>query len=71
MEENSYTVWKQIEGENIRRNKRPYNKSENDPKTCKFYEDLEEILSKKLCVKPIVVASNKKIINSEEIILKK
>ena len=34
------------------------NTSENDPKICKFYEELDEILGEKLCVKPIAVASN-------------
>jgi len=34
------------------------NTSGNDPKTCKFYEELEEILGEKLCVKSIAVASN-------------
>lgn len=34
------------------------NKSGNDPKTCKFYDELEEILGEKPCVKPIAVASN-------------
>jgi len=34
------------------------NTSGNDPKTCKFYEELEEILGEKPCVKPIAVASN-------------
>lgn len=31
------------------------NKSGNDPKTCKFYEELEEVLGEKPCVKPIAV----------------
>lgn len=34
------------------------NKSGNDPKTCKFYEELEEVLGEKPCVKPVAVASN-------------
>lgn len=45
------------------------NKSGNDPKTCKFYEELEEILGEKPCVKPVAVASNivkrKLVVNSE------
>lgn len=36
------------------------NKSRNDPKTCKFYDELEEVLGKKPCVKPIAIASNLK-----------
>lgn len=47
------------------------NKSGNDPKTCKFYEDLEEVLGEKPCVKPVSLASNlnkrhRTIINSKE-----
>lgn len=34
------------------------NKSGNDPKTCKFYEELEEVLGEKPCVKPVSIASN-------------
>ncbi|XP_025157658.1 trihelix transcription factor GTL2-like isoform X2 [Harpegnathos saltator] len=34
------------------------NKSGNDPKTCKLYEELEEVLGEQPCVKPITVASN-------------
>lgn len=34
------------------------NKSGNDPKTCKFYEELEEVLGEKPCVKPVALASN-------------
>lgn len=34
------------------------NTSGNDPKTCKFYEELEEILGEKPCVKPVAIASN-------------
>lgn len=45
------------------------NKSGNDPKTCKFYEELEEILGEKPCVKPVAIASNivkrKLVVNSE------
>ncbi|KYN41564.1 hypothetical protein ALC56_04027 [Trachymyrmex septentrionalis] len=45
------------------------NKFGNDPKTCKFYQDLEKILGEKSYVKPIAVAShlNKKRISSEVI----
>lgn len=43
------------------------NKSRNDPKTCKFCEELEEILGEKPCVKPITVASN---FNKERIMAK-
>ncbi|CAL1680997.1 unnamed protein product [Lasius platythorax] len=47
------------------------NKSGNDPKTCKFYKDLEEVLGEKPCVKPVSLASNlnkrhRTIINSKE-----
>ncbi|XP_071577461.1 uncharacterized protein [Temnothorax nylanderi] len=47
------------------------NKSGNDPKTCKFYEDLDEILGEKPCVKPVSLASNlnkrhRTMINSKE-----
>lgn len=48
------------------------NKSVNDPKTCKFYEELEEVLGEKPCVKPIAIMSNlrkKIVISSEENIL--
>ncbi|KYN18239.1 hypothetical protein ALC57_09486, partial [Trachymyrmex cornetzi] len=34
------------------------NKSGNDPKTCKFFKELEEVLGEKPCVKPIAIASN-------------
>lgn len=34
------------------------NQSGNDPKICKFYEELEEILGEKPCVKPVTIASN-------------
>lgn len=34
------------------------NKSGNDPKTYKFYEELEEVLGEKPCVKPVSIASN-------------
>lgn len=47
------------------------NKSGNDPKTCKFYEDVEEVLGEKPYVKPVSLASNLNkrhitIINSKE-----
>lgn len=32
----------------------------NDPKICKFYEELKKILSKKPCVKSITITSNLK-----------
>jgi len=35
------------------------NKSGNDLKTCKFYEELEEVLGEKPCVQPVAVASNR------------
>lgn len=52
-------------------NKDHNNKSGNDPKTCKFYEELEEILGEKPCVKPVSLVSNlnkrqRTIINSKE-----
>lgn len=34
------------------------NKSGNDPKTCKFYDELEEVLGEKPCVQPVAIASN-------------
>lgn len=34
------------------------NKSGNDPKTCKFYDELEDVLGDKPCVAPVAVASN-------------
>lgn len=34
------------------------NKSGNEPKNCKFYEELEEVLGEKPCIKPIALASN-------------
>lgn len=34
------------------------NKSGNDPKTCKFYNELEEVLGEKPCVQPVAIASN-------------
>ncbi|XP_036140288.1 uncharacterized protein LOC118645564 isoform X2 [Monomorium pharaonis] len=34
------------------------NQSGNDPKTCKFYEELEDVLGEKPCVKPVAVASS-------------
>lgn len=34
------------------------NKSGNDPKICKFYDELEDVLGEKPCVKPVAIASN-------------
>lgn len=45
------------------------NNSGNDPRTCKFYEELEEVLGEKPCVKPVAIASNlnkKRAVSSEE-----
>ncbi|KAL0098770.1 hypothetical protein PUN28_020726 [Cardiocondyla obscurior] len=48
------------------------NKSGNDPKTCKFYEEIEEVLGEKPCVKPVSIASNlnkrqREVVNCKEL----
>lgn len=51
--------WKDIKRKYIE-TKEHNSKSGNNPKTCKFYDKLDEILSEKPCVKLISVASNLK-----------
>lgn len=56
--------WKDIKRKYIE-TKEHNSKSGNNPKTCKFYDELDEILGEKPCVKPITVALNLKRHNLE------